>query len=898
MPDQPARLPPPLKGIYEASAYAEQPVGTTPDCQNVRGFDPRARRSRLCQRAALSKFNSHTLSGANAVRDLATVVKHDNSVTYTVKSSLANSDLHWQATLPGRLDGYAVAVDRQSNVYVAAVTAGGSTGINYIAKYNSVGALIWAIPVALAQNTHLLSTIRLDDYGDIYTCVGGGGTLGTIYKFRQLPDDAGLQLVWSVPAPNGGLFVDVVVRDNYAYALENTATYSYLHRLEGVYDAAPSLTWGLGAVVARIAADSEVAICAAIAVDGAALVAVCHTADPPTVNGRTSKYGPMLPTGGPPVTPIWSATGDAHGQAVVADLSGNVWTQGIGTVGSKYYRKLTDNGATASSVWTVGSAEVTGLVASVFKGRTSLAVDAQGVVYGAIGLGGSDKVLVRIKADGSGADWLADAGTVTSLAVELYGVVVDPNQTDNATKTECLYLVGTPLASSYYAVHRLDLLTISTADQSPRQLVTLGVCNGDIVKFARGTGAVSVVGSGSLSTTARWVMSASAFNRVLYCDGKVYKSYDAMTDAVTTWASVGTGQIPPRGRLLVVWNGRAVVSGFENDPHNWAMSEVGNFDGWDFFPPVTTPTQAVIGNNSPAGQCPDIITALIPYSDDLLIMGGDHTIYRLTGDPAAGGQLDLLTDRTGIVFGKAWCKDENGVLYFMGNQMDVMTMIPGGGPPTTISHAIEKRLKAIDISATLIRLEWNDQESGVHVILTPYAGGATTHYFWRREDASWWPDVLPNGQNPTSIAVSDGDDPSDRALLFGGSDGYVRSWDLVGTSDDSTAMTSYAVYGPLQFGGGEREAILKNLRVVMSESSGSVDYATYGADDPDYANIGSAVQSGTAAWSAGRNAPVWSRTRGQSVYLKVGRFVAPTAGVWAIESIDAHIEGAGVARPR
>lgn len=898
----PLRIPMPLKGLYEATSYAEQPVGTSPDVLNARGFDPIARRSRLCQRAGQSKFNTHTLSGGNPVRDLAIVTKHDNAVTYTVKSSIANADLRWQAALPSARDGISIAVDRQSNVYVAGATSGGSTGLNFIAKYNSAGTNVWTLPVALEEAGHLIKSIRLDEYGDIYACVGGSGDKGKIFKFRQLPDDNGLAFVWELAAPYTGLWVDMFVKMGILYAIENTADYSYLHRYDGAYSAQPTHIWD--GIVARITADSEVAVACCSARDGAALVAVCHTANPPTVNGRTSKYGPMAPTGGPPVTPVWSATGDAHGQAVVADEAGSVWTQGIGTVGSKFYRKLTDNGSTATSVWTVGSAEISGLVANLFKGTTSLAVDAQGVVFGTISKSGSDKVLVRISADGTatGTSWLVDAGVgnVTSLNTELYGVAVDPNQTDNASKTECLYLCGTPLATTNYAVHRLDLVTIATADASPRQLVTLGVCNGDIVKFARGSGAVSVISSGALSTTARWVQSAAAFNRVLYVDGKNYKSYNVLTDTVSTWACTGTGQIPPRARLVCIWNGRAVVAGFENDPQNWAMSEVNNFDGWDFFPPVTSATQAVLGNNANAGQCPDIVTALIPYSDDLMLFGGDHSIWRLTGDPASEGRFDMLTDRTGIVFGKAWCKDENGVVYFYGNQGDVYRIVPGAVVPEVISQGVEKRLKAIDVGATMIRLEWNDQESGFHVFLTPYAGGSTTHYFWRREDGSWWKDQFATGLDPTSAGVCDGDDPSDRALILGGSDGYVRSWSLTTKDDDGTAISGYAVLGPIQGGGGETETTVKNLRAVLSESSDAMDWQTYAGDDPDYANIGSALvlSSTVGQWTAGRNTPVWDPTRGQSIWVKVGRFNTPSSGAWSMETLDMHAEQAGPTRAR
>lgn len=969
-------IPFPVLGLIEDTSHTVQPPGSSPSMLNWRPFDTRTLRDAvLAQRAGLDQYNTNALSGANPVRAIASVVKYDDRVTYTMRTSItdgANNGIRWQTALPSGLGGIAIVADGQGNQYTCAATGGGGTGINYIVKTNAAGAIVWKHSVALVQNTHFLRSIRLDIYGDIYVCLGGSGTDGRIYKFRQLPSDAGLVQVWDIHAPMGGMFADICTSGGVVYALENDATYSYLHRIDGGFGADPVLTWT--AKVARQSSDTEVAVACAVAQDGGCIVAICDTVSPPAKNGFLRKYGPPKPgtiaitagnwtdatktltqtgkfvgaivgqtialTAGTGVvvatytiatvvsddavtlttdinggagdiadssivgtstydTPVWHYNNQGVGQAIVV-RDATLYSCGYGSGTPKYFTKLADAGASVSLTADLGTAEAATIVVNQYKGTTSMDVDALGVVYAAIGNTGSAIVLARIKADFSGADWIVDAATTTSLAVEAYGVACDPNLTDNSTKSERIYVAGTPLATTLYAIHGIDLLTIATADGSPRSQVILAACNGNIVKFAPGAAASSTPtgGSGALSTTARWVQAASAgFNRILFTDGVTYRTYDALADTVSEWKAVGTGTIPPRARLLCVWNKRAVVAGFEDQAQNWAMSEFDNLDGWDFFPVDANQTQAVVGNQSPCGQCPDVITALIPYSDDLMIIGGDHTLWRLTGDPAAGGRFDLITDKIGVAFGKAWAKSPEGELYVFANTGGVYRMVPGSASAPEELGGIADRMGEIDVGLNRIILEWNDREAGLHVFVTPFAGGATTHYFWWRKTGAWFLDQFASASfDPLSVYTIDGDLPADRQLLLGNSDGKVRYWNADADDDDGTAISGYAYIGPLQPAGPGREFKMTNLRAVLSNGSGSCEYAAYAAESPDFNVIGSVVFSGS--WTAGRNDAVWERLRGQSVWLKVGRFTAPSAARAAIEQITAGVLPAGMARNR
>lgn len=207
----------------------------------------------------------------------------------------------------------------------------------------------------------------------------------------------------------------------------------------------------------------------------------------------------------------------------------------------------------------------------------------------------------------------------------------------------------------------------------------VAVEGGNVYTVANGVMTLVSVNSTSFEADSR-VAAATAFGKVYFCDGYVYKVYDGWTDTMATWTATA-GDLPEdsdnrKGRLLALYRGRIVVSGLPGDPHNWFMSAMDDPTDWDYSPATVTEAVAVAGNNSVVGLVGDVITALMPLSDDVLVFGGDHTVYQMTGDPAAGGRIDLVTDGTGVAW-DAWCKDPTGALWFFGGRGGVYRYAPG-----------------------------------------------------------------------------------------------------------------------------------------------------------------------------------------------------------------------------
>jgi len=950
---QPLVIPQPLNGLDENWYGDAQPEGTTPSCLNVLPINPSNRRKQITSRAGFQKYLASRISGGNPVMDLASVVKYDDRTTYTVRTS--GPSLVTSTALPGKRTALCMAIDpRSGDKYVGCTEAGGAGGINYLAKINAGGTVLWAIPIQLDNNTKLVKSVELDGYGGIYVCIVGSGVVTQIYKYVEIANAGIIEMAWSIDSPNAGAFVAIAVKNGTLYAVENTSTVCYLHQYQDIDTANPTLVWS-----SNIENDSTtntiVPISVDTSIDGGAIVALCDTANPPAKNGILRKFGPNKPVTGTPDTPVWSYTGTGVGQAIICADDGSIYSQGFGatytitgntiaaatvvttstahnlTTGDRVFisgsnstpsingsyavtvlsgttfsipvtvtvagsagsvlaptvRKLTDNGTTVTSVW------ATATTATTFKGEASVAFDAQGNVYQAIYAASGTNALSKLSSAGA-VSWTMTFSTVNQGT---YCVVVDPFYCDKDTKAEYLYIGGDVVVSGGGvggSVHKLGLVDISIQAGSPRSPVLLGVAAGNIVKFTTSGVTTPSGGSGALDSTSQQVCSAAAFGRVLYGDGKNAKSYDVATDTVSEWKAATAGEVPRRFRLLGIWSGRAVCAGAEDDPQNWYMSAAGDFDDWDYFPPTITPEQAISGNNAEAGRCPDIITAIMPISDDLLLFGGDKSIWRMTGNPNTGGRFDLISEQTGVAFGRAWTKDPSGVVYFIGSQGGLYRMAPGGQPESVSDTRVQGRLDEIDIGTNKIRLQWDSNLGGLWLTITPYTPGETTHYFWFLENASWWPIQFTSADlNPMSCMTIDGDAPNDRINVWGCTDGYVRYFATGGPNDDSDAVASHCWFGPFS-AGPEGETKLNNLRIVLTPTSDTLGYEMYTSDESAFSTVGASVFSGTVA--GGRNGGIMSRARGMDIWLKLLNETANRA--WAVEQIAATVTPGSRPRPR
>jgi hypothetical protein len=437
-----------------------------------------------------------------------------------------------------------------------------------------------------------------------------------------------------------------------------------------------------------------------------------------------------------------------------------------------------------------------------------------------------------------------------------------------------------------------DFIVEPVSMQSTRAIRGLVVSEGGLFRFDS-SGDVETIDADFMRQSAPVVFSDQNGPFLYFVDGTRYTRYDAYDNVAETWtASAGSlpiGTTLETARLICTWRGRTVLAGLRDDPQNWFMSAIDDPTDFDYAPASPSEGDAVAGNNSPAGKVGDIINCLIPYSDDVLVFGGDHTIWQLAGDPNAGGRIDLVSDTIGMAWGRPYCKDPYGAIWFLSSRCGVYRYAPGQSLER-VSQAIEDRLMDVDLANTIVRMLWDDRQQGLDLFLTPLDRTVKAiHYHFDVRNKAWFPFCFADlDHNPKAVHVFDGDDPDDRVLLMGSWDGYLRCFDADAEDDDGTDIDAYAHLGPIQ-GGLDGFFDFQSFEAVLQEDSADVDWRLKIDETCQEALARTSGPSGTL--KAGRNRWKPARRSGRAAYLRLSG-----GGLWSMSRITASIFGHGTQR--
>ncbi len=270
----------------------------------------------------------------------------------------------------------------------------------------------------------------------------------------------------------------------------------------------------------------------------------------------------------------------------------------------------------------------------------------------------------------------------------------------------------------------------------------------------------------------------------------------------STGATAPQGLTPTNCFLCCNWRGRFVLAGDSGNPQNFYMSRVGVPTDWNYA--ATDPAAAVAGNLSESGQIGEPIVALIPYTDDYMLIGCTNSLWMLQGDPANGGSIVRVSDQMGLVSPNSWCVDPAGTLYFIarGGLYSVRPIWEFYQPPQLLSgETYDQYFQAIINGSYYISMQWDVDAKYMHIFATPTNGTTQgVHLIFDQRNGGLWPQQYPLTQGPTASAryAANNVNGGQRAILLGGWDGYIRQWTLNNLDDDGTAIEAYAVLGPVR----------------------------------------------------------------------------------------------------
>lgn len=401
-----------------------------------------------------------------------------------------------------------------------------------------------------------------------------------------------------------------------------------------------------------------------------------------------------------------------------------------------------------------------------------------------------------------------------------------------------------------------------------------------------GTYKISSVNESSITLT-----TVAGTGNCSYRIERAPKIYDPSAGTVSIYfATAGKGSVPTGCPLICRYLDRIVFAGAEIAPHVWFASRQGDPLDWDYS--QTDAQRAILGPSSDAGVPGDPITALIPHSDDYLIIACTNNIWRLQGDPAYGGSLVNVSRIAGIIGPKAWCWGPTGELIFL--SLNGIYVLPAGGnayPVQFSTDTLPKEFININMVNTTVLMEYDTQNNGIHVYLTSESSNDRRHWWidWNRK--TFWPVSLTSDYEPTATCSVQATAIEDSGIAIGGRDGYIRRFTDLAENDCGTAFSSYAIIGPIALNKDSQMGTIVSIDANIAEESGDVTCDIY--TSLTFEGTLSEIASDTLVWEGGLNATNYPAARGQACALKL---TGESGRRWAVENINAIIKESGTRR--
>lgn len=859
----------PSLGVDEIKGFGDQRPGTCADAQNVRAFEPATDRVRGGSRPGLYKLFPDQANGDYPIQEVNHLVTSDagpSTIDYgnIIYAKAAGSGFGFASSVDGSdvaltlngftvaLAGYALACStwgKDGYGYVAQVkTADGSTAIY---KISAAGSIQWAIDLPAAY----------------------------------LPAAGSLRYVAGMAVCGPNLFVATTT---------SASTSGAIHRIR-VSDGQFNPNWIVSDGNAAAVPSPNSINCLSSCGDRYLGMECCGTGSQNQgfrIYDATVVSHPTLPAALKYLA--WGGTRQNNNTVVVSDSLSYFYV--IASTTTLILKKVDLGG---NLVWE----------SSVAGTPTGLCFDhkGDGTTPMLVSVGPSTPS-VRSHALGSGAliD-SADPNTVTNWTgidsdnqgtFTVYKNSVASNditQISNTLDQPAGWPVTRANASHYGASVNKGSGVVTPPTTASRQIRALLVSKGKVFRFD-GDGTVAVTNGDCFDPLAPNVFSAQNGQDLYFVDGKTYKYYKASTNAITAWTPTA-GTLPldamlAKARLICLWRARLVLAGLPGIPQEWFMSKQGYPLDWDTGA-TDTGQQAISAVTSLAGLTGSFITCLVPFTDDEMIFGCDHEIWRMAGDPAMGGDLHLVTDKIGMAWGRAWAKDDKNQIYFMSNQAGIYKMSVGA-IPIRISQQIERRLENLDLGDYVVRLMWSMKFQGLHVFITPKDLEVSgEHYFWEARTGAWQPVFFGNrGIDPFCVHEFDGDTANDRVVMIGGRDGCLRFEHQDATDDDGTEIESFVVIGPL-VGRTAQDLFLSHLQAIMGTSSADVQYDIYTGDTAEEALADLTAPVETGVWNSGRNPVSPIHQAGHAIYVQIS-----SSDRWTMETITACYRERGKIRAR
>ena len=347
--------------------------------------------------------------------------------------------------------------------------------------------------------------------------------------------------------------------------------------------------------------------------------------------------------------------------------------------------------------------------------------------------------------------------------------------------------------------------------------------------------------------------------------------------------------------------GRIFLNSMSN-PHQWFCTRINH--PLDFDNSKTDVGASTSSQNSPkAGLVGSPIIAMVGYKDWYLVMGCTTEVYIMRGDPLTGGVNTPISKETGFFSPTSWCWDDDNSLYFLGiDGIYKLTAdaLRNAQPPENITKERNPKLISsigLNRQTDRVAMKYDKQRYGVEVSISTKDGEWHTAFWLDVRTGGLFPDKFTDRQIPASMHYYDSYKTSERGLLMGGYDGYIRKLDESEKSDDgSNAIDAHFCVGPFVDDSNPRIKVETNeTALTLGEETDGITASIYRGESAD--EVIKSVLDGDAAAAEktltgdGLKSSIRAKVAGRAIVMKYRNATADET--FSMESINSDIKLSG-----
>lgn len=408
----------------------------------------------------------------------------------------------------------------------------------------------------------------------------------------------------------------------------------------------------------------------------------------------------------------------------------------------------------------------------------------------------------------------------------------------------------------------------------------------------------------SAASKTALVASCEFEQKALHVDGSIAGVFDVTTMTESKYTPTagslpGSGGAAGRTTATVIENhlGRIAFAGMKDDPQNLQftppnsyldLSTGDGFNGSGYT--LTTAKAARIGQP---------IKSLLSVNNSALAVGTQRGVWKVGGDPSLGS-LDVspLSTDTGVSGKDALAVGPRGEL--VGHTQSGLVRGSNEGLSYTSRKVLTELIQLPDaLENYIVQVLRDPQRHGACLFQTIRAGGQSTHLWYdetvgdyRETAGGFFPEQYPPAVGPTASTWWNG------RVILGGFQGYLYTFDDEAQDDDGTPITSYAEFGLMVDKDIDKDCVLNQLSVQLSDDSAPVLITVYGgataeeAYNPDrrwrlYSKTVDTRTDGSGL--ARRNTQCNQHVRAPAIVIRIESI---DGGPWCLEAMDADTTNA------